>query len=117
MKREIPGTVDDPGRVFIYLEEPARRDFFELIHDIIASCPELEEPESGGAREERTRIKFEPNRNFLAISFNGDLEAWKRKIIGYCDKNKKKYAFLINKSLITSDGITIDIDKCSIYFE
>jgi hypothetical protein len=114
MARPLPGTMQIEGREFMYLEYEEGRNFSDLIYDLMTSNPTIPLPQSGGILEEKARIKLPDETSLLAISFKGDLEGWRNKIVSFCAARHSRWALLRTNALLVSDGSVIPLIKCEI---
>ena len=117
MTRSLPGTIEDNGREFVYVECQIGQDFSRLMDEVLSTCPNAPLPQSGGAIEEKARIILSDKTSFLAISYRGDLQGWKTKIVCYCHEKGRKWGILENDVLVTSDGRKVPLAECEVQFE
>ena len=117
MTRSIPGAVEVQGREFIYVELLEGENFHQLLNEVLAVCPEVPLPKTGGALEEKTRIVLPNGKSLLAISYKGDLPGWRQKLISYCVEKRRLWGVLSNQRLSVSDGEELPIIECEVIFD
>lgn len=75
----IPGTIDVPGREFVYIgnveKDNIRNAFFNLMDEVLRGADI-----SGGALVAGCEIIVPDGRKFQAISYKGDLGAWRKRV-------------------------------------
>jgi hypothetical protein len=74
-------------------------------------------PQSGGVLEEKVQVALPDETPLLAISFKGDLQGWRNKIVCYCKEEGRKWAVLRNQAFVISDGSEVPIADCEVWFE
>lgn len=117
MARTIPGTEAVGGREFIYLEASKSRKFSGLMREVLSSSPATPMPQSGGILEEKARLVLPDKTTLLAVSFKGDLQGWRNKILGFCGEKGLKWAVIKEQFLASSDGAKIPLADCQVEFE
>lgn len=114
MNRCIPGTEEVTGREFIYIESPADEDFQQLITSVFANVADVELPTTGGVVEERARIFLEKDRSLLGISYKGDIDGWRAKLIKFCGESGRVYGFIKEYRLVLSNGASPLLEELSV---
>ncbi len=118
MSRAIPGFGEhEEGREFIYVEASNAEDFRQVMDGAFASRRDVPLPQSGAALEEKARINLADGTSLLAMSYRGDVEGWRRTIVSFCERNRKKWAFPGNEALVMSDGTEVSLQDCDVVFE
>ena len=117
MQRPIPGTQNIKGREFMYIESAAAETFHQLVNSIPSFCPSIAIPRSGGAGEEKVRIKLKEGITLMGISYKGDIEGWRARFVGFCEASGRKYGFIKENRLSLSDGSSSMIEELEISFE
>ena len=117
MRRPLPGTQEVKGREFMYVESKVSETFHELADCISAVCPSAAIPRSGGAMEEKVRVKLKNGISLMGISYKGDIEGWRPRFVGFCDASGRKYGFIKEGRLSVSDGSSFLIEDMEITFE
>ena len=117
MTRTIPGTADVEGREFLYVETADGQEFQHFVGEACASCVDTPMPRSGGVIEEKARVLLHDGSSLLAISYKGDLSAWRNKFTAYCESKGRKWGIASNQKLTLSDGTQIDLSQSNVTFE
>ena len=117
MTRTIPGTIEDEGREFLYVEVDSDEEFRQLLNDALASNTDVPMPQSGGAIEEKARISLGSDSALMAMSYKGDVLGWRRKLAAYCETKGRKWGVATGQSLTLSDGSQIDLVDGNVIFE
>lgn len=117
MARPLPGTAEVEGREFVYIEVTPGGSFPHLMQGILASCPAESLPQSGGVLEEKVRVTLPDKTFLLAISFKGDLQVWRNKIVCYCKEKGRKWAVLKSQVFVISEGVEVPVTDCDVRFE
>jgi hypothetical protein len=113
MSRVIPGTIDVEGREFKYIECESKKAFKELFPKIVTiSGGDL--PKEGGAINEKAVINLPNGKQLHGLSYKGDLEGWRSKVIGCCEKLGILWGGIHGGNLKLSNGGVIPIDNCDI---
>jgi hypothetical protein len=117
MRRSIPGTQDVRDREFMYIESPANETFHQLADSVSAVRPEIAKPSSGGAGEEKIRIKLKDGTSLMGISYKGDIEGWRRRFVGFCVVSARNYGSIREGRLFLSDSSSPLLEELEINFE
>jgi len=117
MSRTIPGTQQVEGREFIYIESAANETFHQLANCVSTICTELAIPKSGGAIEEKARIKLSDGTSLMGVSYKGDVEGWRKRFVGICTASARKYGAISEGRLVLSDGSSPLLEELEVSFE
>lgn len=117
MTRTIPGTIDVEGREFLYIETTSGEEYFQLLNEALASCPDVPMPQSGGMMEEKAHVTLEDGSSLLAVSYKGDIPRWRRKLTAFCESTGRKWGVASNHRITLSDGTEIDLSSSEVRFE
>ena len=113
----IPGTEPEEGREFFYIEVRPGEGFREAIDDALSLCPDVPMPKDGGVIEEKARIILESGQRRLGISYRGDVEGWKAKLIAYCHEKERLCGIVKGGVLAFSNGNELQLAECNVVFE
>jgi hypothetical protein len=117
VNRQIPGTIQVEGREFLYLEISSGNEFSELMDRIFISCPTVPQPRSGGVLGENVWITLGDNTVLFGISYKGDLEGWRKKILAFCKENGRRFAIPSSDGLMFADGSAVPFSDCKVVLE
>ncbi len=118
MSRYIPGFGEKAdGREFFYIQIVGDADFRRLVDDALASSPQVRLPAAGGIIEEKVRIGLPSDALFLGVSYIGDLEGWRNKLVSFCETHGMKWAMPRGIALAISDGSEVPLQNCVVTFE
>jgi hypothetical protein len=117
MQRSIPGTYEIKDREFMYIESEEGETFHQLANPILPAGLSIAIPQSGGAIEEKVRLKLGNGISFIGISYKGDIYGWRERFIGLCEVSGRKYGFIKQGRLSLSDGSSSLIEDMEISFE
>jgi len=101
----------------MYIESKESETFHQLANSISAVCPSIAIPRSGGAIEEKVRVKVKNEISLLGISYKGDVQGWRERFVKFCEASGRKYAFIKQGRLSISDGSSFSIEELEICFE
>ena len=101
----------------MYIEGRENETFHQLANSISALCPSIVVPRSGGAIEEKVRVKLKNGDSLIGISYKGDVEGWRARFVGYCEASKRKYGLVKQGRLFLSNGFSSSIEELEITFE
>lgn len=99
----------------MYIESAVNETFHQLVAS--ASCLELSMPKSGGAMEERVRIKLGDGTSLMGISYKGDVDGWRKRFVGICAASARKYGVVSDGRLVLSDGSSPLLEELDVSFE
>lgn len=114
---QIPGTIQVPGREFLYIETRSGQEFNQLMDLIFASCPTIPSPESGGVLGEKAWMTLPDDAVLFGISYKGDLDGWRRKVQGFCKESGRQFATPSDTGLLFPDGTTVPFSGCKVVLE
>lgn len=117
MSLPIPGTQEVKGREFMYIESKANETFHQLANSVSTICPELAMPKSGGAIEEKVRIRLTDGTSLMGVSYKGDVEGWRKRFVGICTASARKYGSIREGRLVLSDGFSPLLEELEVSFE
>lgn len=117
MPRSIPGTIEEEGREFVYVEVRYGERVTQLLDKTVALYPDVPLPRSGGIIEEGVRVVLEDGTPLLGMSYQGDLDGWKKRIATFCDKEQRVWGIVNKKRLLLSDGRDVSLFECQVVFE
>ena len=113
MIRNIPGTITVEGREFLYIECRSKEAFVELFPKIITIAGG-DLPKKGGIINENATMTLPDGKQLYGLSYKGDLEGWRSKVIGCCEKLGILWGEIHGGNLKLSNGEVIPIDNCDI---
>ena len=105
------------AREFLYVEVFTSEGFDEVMDGAIGSRPNDSPLPSGGAIEEKVRIRLPDGTVLLGLSYRGDLASWRGVIASYCERSGRKWAIPTNEGFALSDGTEITLANCVVTFE
>lgn len=117
MDRTIPGMIEVEGREFLYVQTLTGEGFSDVIDEALADSAVLPLPESGGAVEEKCRIILDDCTTLLALSYKGDLNGWRNKIVAYCNSTNRLWGVASRRKVELSDGRVLALDECKVEFD
>lgn len=117
MNHTIPGTLKVEGREFFYIEILSAEDFNQIIDAVLTGSPDVPLPKVGGVIEEKVRIILDGGTSLLGVSYKGDLEGWKQKLLSFCRTKNRRFGIISQQKLTLSDGTEFAIDQCHIVFD
>jgi len=109
----IPGREPRPGRKYLYLQNVSATSFRDLFPTIALSS-EGPPPKAGGAVNEEVGLTIPSGETLWAISFKGDLEGWRRKIIECAQGRKLLWGEISEEHLRLSDGRYVPLASCRV---
>jgi hypothetical protein len=109
----IPGTGVRSGRGYLYLQSPNAARFRELFPRITKSG-DGPLPKTGGAINEEVCLAIPTGETFWAISFKGDLEGWRSKILGCAEAEELLWAEISGDDFLVSDGRSVSVGSCRV---
>lgn len=111
---DIPGRNKYEHREVLYVELRLNKDEnINKYFNFVVNKHNSFIPKSGGAIAENFIITT-PNRvSFMGLSYNKDIEGWRRKIIAGTEELDLKTASINELEFIISDGITLNLVDCS----
>jgi hypothetical protein len=101
----------------MYIESAESETFHQLADSVSAVCPSIATPRSGGAIEEKVRVKLKNGISLIGISYKGDIEGWRARFVGFCEASGRKYAFIKQDRFSLSDGFLCSIEELETRFE
>ena len=117
MDRSLPGTIHVQGREFLYIESPRGEGFAQMLARVLSQSPDVRLPKSGGVVEEKARIVLSDNTPFVGVSYKGDLDGWRAKIVRFCEANGRRWGTVRGGRFVTSDTKETSLADCEIEFE
>lgn len=111
MSHTIPGTQRVEGREYMYIESPEGESFHELAAAAFAACPGLGNPSTGGLIEEHVRVEIDGGISLVGLSYKGDIDGWRKKLVEFCLEADRHYGFVENDRLLLSNGKTPLLDE------
>lgn len=117
IRRAMPGAVPVEGREFLYVEVHGSEDFGALLDQQEKVCTDLALPRFGGAVEEKVRVVVPDKRCFLALSYKGDIDGWRRRFVSCCERTHRDWGSPTVHGLRLSDGSEVPFSNCDIAFE
>lgn len=117
MSRTIPGMIEVEGREFFYVEVRCGERFRTVIDEVLAGSPDLQLPRSGGVIEEKVRILVDGSTYLLGISYKGDVEGWRAKLVAYCNTRHRKWGIVSRQKFALSDGRELVLGECDVVFD
>lgn len=117
ISRTIPGSIDVDEREFFYVEIRSDERFRTVIDEALAGSPVVPLPKSGGVVDEKTRILLDESSSLLGISYKGDLEGWRAKLVAYCKAKNRKWGIASRQILTLSDGTEHSLFECKVIFD
>lgn len=116
MIRSIPGTIEVPGREFIYIEAAENETFSTLLDEAMEARPNVPMPDSGGVIEERVRVSLSDSVSLLGMSYKGDVEGWRNMLTTYCASRGKMWGIAKKGILFVSDGSEVPLSHANVTF-
>ncbi len=117
MSRSIPGSIDVPGREFLYVEVFEHEGFREFVDAVKDSTGDVPLPEWGGTLEGLAYVTLEDGSKLLSISYKGDVAGWRRRYTTYCDRTGRKWGIASQQKLQLSNGVEIDLCRANVTLE
>lgn len=117
MGRVIPGSIGVDGREFFYIEIYSGDRFATLLDDEQVQCADIALPQSGGAIEEKVRIRLPDTSIFLSISYKGDILGWRNRFVEFCKRTNRRWGTPRKEAFFLSDNSSIAFADCDILFE
>lgn len=114
MKQSIPGRSRIEGREFFYVETFDSERFRTIVDAALSGSLGLPLPSHGGIIEEKVRLVIADGTSLMGISYKGDLEAWRTRLVAYCKETNRTWGVLSEQTLVLSDGRVIDLRDCSV---
>jgi hypothetical protein len=114
--RVIPGSVRIDGRQFLYVESLRNESFSDFLNDEERYCADLALPLNGGVIDEKAWLHLRDKRRFIAMSYKGDLDGWRKRLVLCCSKTARAWAVPTDAGFLLSDGSTVPFDACVIEF-
>jgi hypothetical protein len=74
-------------------------------------------PKSGGAMEERVRVKFGDGRSMIGVSYKGDIEGWRARFVGFCESSGRRYGVFKRGKFYLSNGASMRTDELDVEFQ
>jgi hypothetical protein len=115
-KKSIPGTISVPGREFYYVGSVSRERFEGGVFRELLNVAVDVEPQTGGIIANGCEIETPDGMNFQSVSFKGDLDAWRRKIIAGAEALELTVARIEDGAFIRSNGVSVPLDACKIAY-
>ncbi len=117
-QRAIPGQEVEEGREFLYVEcgEEEGYETSQVASRAFNAAPVEERPTAGGVLDERVFITDSNRRRFMGISYRGDIQAWRRAIIGLCKTQDRSWGHVQGDTFIVTGEEPVPFGSCSIEF-
>lgn len=111
--RIIPGTVPSATRSYCYLQSPTAA-LFRKLFPLISRSGTTPLPKAGGAVNEEVALVLPTGEVLWAVSYKGDLEGWRRKVIECAEERELLWGEIADDQLRISDGRTVPLDSCRV---
>lgn len=109
----IPGTEVRSGRGYLYLQSLSTDSFRDLFPRI-TRYGDGPLPKAGGAINEEVRLTIPTGESFSAISFKGDLDGWRSKILECAGAENLLWAQIAGDDFVVSDGRSFSVESCRV---
>ncbi|MCY2930867.1 MAG: hypothetical protein NTV86_15530 [Planctomycetota bacterium] len=110
MNRPLPGTIAIEGREFLYVEYQDAAQFRKCFFHI--PCDPL--PREGGIINEEVTVTLAQEIQLHGVSYKGDIEGWRRCLLGWCRKSGLIWGKVVGDSIALSNGETKWLRDCKI---
>lgn len=117
MTRAIPGTIATKDRDFIYIEASSDEVFHHIVSEALSVNDEISMPASGGALEEKVRLTLDDGTSLMGISYKGDLEGWRAKLVAFCKSSGRVHGNVCDAEIVLSSGVTLPLDDIKVDFD
>lgn len=111
MEMPFPGTTAVQGRQFLFVEDQGAESFRKFFPKItkFGNSPL---PVGGGAINEEAMVRLPDGTEMYGVSFKGDLEGWRRKIIEAAEANELRWGEIKGGAIRLSNGDEYDLEVC-----
>jgi len=117
VNRSIPGTVEEPGREFLYVGVMPGEDFPQFVEKAFSACSSTPVPTNGAILEEKIWISLPDKTQLLGLSYRGDLHGWRNKVPQFCEQEGRIYGIPTKDAFLLSDGTVLPFRNCEVVFE
>ena len=110
--RHIPGSIEVPGRVFLYLEHADPAQFQQTFDAISEQCEGERMPASGGIITENVILTIPSGASFCGLSFKGDVVRWEAGVASFAKANGCRVLRVRGGQVEVSDGTSWSLAEC-----
>lgn len=115
--RTVPGLIEVGGKEFFYVEIAPKETFLSLMNLVWEMTPTVQFPIGGGIIEQRARLIIEGQAPLFAVSYRGDIEGWRRKLVAFCESAHRLGGPVKNRKVVLNNGSQIDLRTARVVFE
>lgn len=118
IKAKASGMQPTPGRRYIYIEIPlgcTGAAMFDEIGPVIKEWKAVGKgPNGGGLMYDDCHIKCPDGREFVSVTFRGDLDSWQALIESFASSRALALGAIRADTFEISDGIKVPLSACEI---
>lgn len=109
--RPLPGSLDVPGREFLFLEWDGPEPFAAVFPSLLVGGPV---PASGGMLNEAALVCTPTGATYHGVSYRGDRARFRAALIAWCEAGGRTWAEVDGGTLRCSDGTVVALDRCAV---